>query len=139
MALSGFEDEERAIQDRFHANYSASPVQYDNAPIDDDLIRGIGWVRFNIFTAASSQVSIGDSPVDRHPGIIIIQSFTPENEGTRMEKQRFDLIDSIFKRKEFRFGDSGLIRTRVPTISRVGNENGWHQSNIEIPYIRDVQ
>jgi len=139
MGLSGFEDEEHAIQNLVRDNYSASPIVYDNTPIDDDDVRGVGYINVVILTGDSSQISLGDSPVDRHPGVIVIQSFTPENEGTRTAKARADLIDPIFKRKEFRLGNSGLIRTRVPTVVHVGVQDGWFQSNIEIPYIRDVQ
>lgn len=139
MVLSGFEDEERAIQERLEANYFASPIKWDEAPLDDDLIRGIGYIAVFILNGASQQISLGNHPVDRHPGVILIQSFTPEGEGSRTARTRFDLIDPIFKRKEFTLGDSGLIRTRVPSMTRVGTQDGWYQSNIEIPYIRDVQ
>lgn len=137
--LSGFADEERALQELFEDNYSASPIKWDNAPIEDDLVRGVGYVAFFILNGDSQQISLGTHPVDRHPGVVVIQSFTPENEGSRAARERFDLIDPIFKRKELVLGNSGLIRMRVPSMTRVGTNDGWYQSNIEIPYIRDVQ
>jgi len=131
------EDERRAIEGRFSANYSATPIQYENVPLNEQVTDA--WVALFIRHGDSEQVSIGDNPWFRDVSVIMLQMFNPKNKGTARLKQLADLIVPIWRRAEFSLDDSGLIRCRAPSVVEVGVQGDWFQANVEVPYIRDEQ
>ena len=71
-----FEDERRAIENRFSANYSSTGIKYENVPFDQPA--AASWVALTLLTGEGIQASIGTVPgsrLRRFSGIIQIDVY----------------------------------------------------------------
>lgn len=134
--MSGFEDSRRAIEDRFKQNWTTTPIKFENAPFLE--IRS-AYVAIFIREGDGSQISLGTVALRRWPGVIVFQIFIPQETGTKAAKAYADTIGGIFDRAQFFYGNSGIIRCRVPSASSSSVRDGWYQLNVSVPYIRDRQ
>jgi hypothetical protein len=132
-----FEDERRAIENRFSANYSSTGIKYENVPFDQPA--AASWVALTLLTGEGIQASIGTgsgSRLRRFSGIIQIDVYTVEDGGTKTARDLADSISTIFDNVQFSAGSSGTITTRVPFFTTLGVENGWHHSVVSVAYHR---
>jgi len=134
--VTGFEDERRAIESRMAANWTTTPIRYENVPFTETREP---YVACFIRDGEGHQISLGTVALRRWSGLIIIQIFVQQDKGTTLAKTYADTVAAIFDRAEFSTGNSGPIRCRIPSITEVGVTNGWFQVNVTIPFIRDRQ
>lgn len=125
-----FADERQTIENRFNAEWTATPIAYDNVPFNPPA--NSDWVRLNIQNGDSGYRSL-ESTV-RHTGIISVQIFTPVNKATKTSRQYADIAADIFS--DQRFGD---VVTDVSSISIVDDDESWLQTNVTTPYYRDAR
>ncbi len=125
-----FADERQTIENRFNIEWTATPIAYDNVPFNPPA--NSDWVRLNIQNGDSGYRSL-ESTV-RHTGIINVQIFTPVNKATKTSRQYADIAADIFS--DQRFGD---VVTDVSSISIVGDDDAWLQTNVTTPYYRDAE
>jgi len=138
-----FEDERRAIEGRFAANFTALAIKWENQPFD--IVNDTAYVALTILTGAGHQASLGGaSALQRYAGVIQIDIYVPEDTGTKVAKQHADTIESIFRQVQFSAGSSGTIFTRTPSIKTLGTmagsqraESGWHRTVVSVDYHRD--
>ena len=130
-----FADERRAIENRFSANFSALPVQFENVRWNNPATGG--YVRFTIRNSGGAQISTGQSPLHRYAGVIIADIFMPEESGTNAARAHADTIEAIFRRAQFSAGSSGTILCRTPSITVVGIVDGYLQISVSVPFQRD--
>jgi len=129
-----FADERKAIESRFQQNWTGAPVKYENAPFPDTAD---AYVALFVLEGEGEQISLGDAPLRRWAGVIVVQVFVPERSRTNQALVYADSVRAIFERQEFASGASGLIRCRVTSVKKVGVRDGWYQVNASTPYIRD--
>lgn len=132
-----FEDERRAIEQRFETNFVAAAIKYENVPFDQP--EATSWVALTILSGAGNAASIGTgsgSRLNRFAGIVQIDIFTVEETGTKTARQLADTIAAIFDNVQFSVGSSGTITTRVPSFYPRGVENGWYHSVVSVAYHR---
>ena len=72
----------------------------------------------------------------RFAGIIQIDIYTKENEGTKTAKDLADTVAAIFDSVQFSNGSSGTITTRVPSFQTLGVLDGWLHSVVSVAYHR---
>ena len=133
-----FDDERNSLESRFNtqwATYATSanvPIAWDN--VEYKPVTGTTFVRFSVFPGDSYQASLGDRPLHRAVGIIDIGIFVPQGEGTENARDLADIAAEIFRNWQ---DTTNKIRCRSPYLTRVGEEEGWFQMSVTIPYIRD--
>ena len=134
--MSGFDGTRQAIESRLKANWTTTPIRFENVPFQETAAP---YVALFILDGEGSEVSIGSPVVRRWPTVIKIQVFVPEETGTKLARTYADSLGAIFDRAQFSAGSSGTLTCRVPSIVGVGVTNGWYQMNVTIPLKRDRQ
>ena len=124
-----FEALTREIESRFAANWSLTPVAYENVPFDND--QDGPWVRLTVINGAGTTVGLGATPLVRDTGLISMVVYVKENTGTQAAKALVDQLIPIYEHTRF----SGIL-AYTATVAPAGNFNGWHQTNITIPFRR---
>ena len=133
-----FNDERQSLESRFNtqwATYTTSadvPIAWDN--VEYTPVTGTTFVRFSVFPGDAYQVSLGNRPLHRVVGIIDIGIFVPQGQGTKNAKDLADIAAEIFRNWQ---DTTNKIRCRSPYLTQIGEEEGWFQVNVTVPYIRD--
>lgn len=122
-----YQQEKAIIETHFSVNWPHTPVAYENS----EESHSEEWVRIVIQNGEAFQASLGDNPVFRYPGIVIVQIFTPNDAGSGRAVELADYVEAIFKNLSI----SG-IQFRVPQVRRVNNETEWYQINVSTDFYR---
>jgi len=135
-----FEEERRAIEGRFKNAWGAkTPIRMDNARWKDlDPEETPAYVALFIVNGLGQQIELRETALVRFNGQIIVQVFTKERTGNSRARKLANDVADVFRRADFARGSSGRIRCRIPTIVRVGDNNGWYQLNVSTPFMRDA-
>jgi hypothetical protein len=131
-----FEATRVAIESRVQTNWTTTPIKFENVPFKETKD---AYVALFILEGEGQQVSLGTPATRRWPGVIIIQVFVPEDSGTKLAKTYADALAAIFDRVQFSSGNSGTISCRIPSVETVGAKDGWHQTNVTVPFKRARQ
>lgn len=112
---------------------NTTKVAYDD--VDFTIPSGETWVRLNVKTVDGYQASIG-APTNnrqRREGIITVQVFSPQGQGSIDARKKADLVIGHFLNQEA----SGIIFYDVHA-REVGNDGaGWYQINVLIKFRYD--
>jgi hypothetical protein len=96
------------------------------------------WVRLVIQAGDSAQIELGgEKNTHRHPGLVILQVFTPLEWGDKTALDYADQLAALFRRKTVSF-TGGSIVFRSPTVREVGPDAAYFQVNVSVPFVRDV-
>lgn len=87
------------------------------------------WFRATILYGKSFQASMGQQRVFRTPGILEIQVFVPQNEGSHRRDELADIVVA-----GFRAATLTNARFRVPFVTPVGLSDVWFQTNVSCPF-----
>jgi len=132
-----FNDTRNAIEARMVANYSTYKVKFENTKFKPPV--NTPWLALTVQDGEAFNASIGTARrVQRHPGIIQVDIYVPENQGTKTSREIADAVAVIFNTVQFSLGSSGTISTRAPALQGLGIEEGWDRKVLSIPFIRDV-
>lgn len=129
-----------AIRSRFNTEWGATtPVAWPNAAFTPPNPPN-PWVRLTILPATAGQRTLAPvgSRTFRAGGLIVVQVFTPENEGDGENQTLCEQVAAIFRgvtASGIRYaGPNG----ESPRIRSIGNDGaGWYQQNVEIPFSAD--
>lgn len=95
------------------------------------------WVSVTIRSAEAHQIEIGSPKVvQRHPGLVMIQVFSPANWGDKTALDLADQVAALFRRQRLSYTD-GSILFRTPTVRAIGVDGAFFQVNVSIPFVRD--
>lgn len=132
-------NEREAIATLFKATWpSTVPVQWPNRKFTPPETGN--WARMVIKAGGAFQLTMGGvSNWFRHPGILIVQCFTPLNVGDYKARQLADTAATIFRAKMagITLGEEGML-FRTPTVRDIGIDGAWYQVNCEVEYYRDA-
>lgn len=138
--MSGFDDARSAIETRLYNNITTvdgANIEFMNSRFE--MPNNEIWIRLTIREGEARQASLGNySFLKRYSGAIIIDVFVPEYQGTKDGREVADEIATIFDRKQFSYGSSGTISTRITSARDVGPREGWYHISCTINYHRDV-
>jgi len=136
---SGFEDTDRAIQDRIKTQWAdATTIKWPNVEFEQP--KDAHWIAVHILDGGALKGSIGQGTgsLERYTGLVTCQVFAPEGKGTKTARGLADDFADIFKDAKFSSGSSGTITFDVPSIRDVGRqEAGLYQINVNCPFRRD--
>jgi hypothetical protein len=123
------------LEQRMADNWSDSDVAYENIAFSPPSPSSSAkWVRFTVINGESRTSEGGITSGNyktRDTGLVSLQIFVPQNSGTKKSRQLIDSFNSIFEHKRF----SGVV-TYSASIVPVGVLDGWHQTNLTIPFRR---
>lgn len=130
----GWASERTAIEGRLNANWTITPIKYEWAPFQETRAP---YVALFIRNGDRSQITLGGSPTIRSVSVVIVQIFVPHEQGTALAKAYADSIAAIFDRVQIVTSDSNLISFQTASAEAVGENDGWTQFNVTVPYTRD--
>ncbi len=132
-----YNTERAAIESRFTTAWAdATKIKYENVTFVQP--KNVDYVAITIKNGRGSQDSLGETSLNRYPGMIAIQIFSPEGTGTASAKILEAAAGAIFNRAEFTTTDSDVITCDVPSIIGGGTKDGWYQLNVRIPFRRST-
>lgn len=129
-----FEDERRAIEARFAANFSTVPIRWENVPFTQIKT---AWVALRILRGEGNQASTNSNPLYRYAGVIQVDINVPENVGVAQLNTLADAVEAIFRGVQFSSVNSGTITCRAPYLTTLGLDAGWYRGAVTAPYQRD--
>lgn len=124
-----FSDANSIIERRLDANWTATPIQYDNVRYIPAI--GTAFIRMQIEWATANVVSIGGRI--KAEGYVLLSIFTPAGEGTSVPLGYADTLASLFNMYH-----EDAIKLLAAVINRVGMQKEWFQVNVEIPFSYDA-
>lgn len=125
MSLDG---DRQVVEELLEDNWSTTDIAWDG--VEYSPTPGTSWVRLTVLPGEDQFLTLDNY---RQVGLVIIQIFTPENQGSTTARGYADTITGIFRNVK----QSGVL-FRMPTTSRHGISEGWYQMNISIPYWREA-
>ena len=133
-----YDTEADAIRARFNTSWGATtPIAWPNVNFTPPA--GEPWVRLTIRSDEAFSASLPAPTIrHRHTGMVVVQVFTPDNEGDAEARTLADQVCAIF-----RDVTAGGITYRgvdgsSPYVTEVGPDgSGWYQLNVWVPYYRD--
>lgn len=128
-----FATEANAIRSRFNTQWAgATAIAWPNVSFTPTT--GTPWVRLSILPSGADQTEIGDLRNFRHDGSVLVEIFTPENEGDGEARTLAEQAAAIF-----RGVTAGGIVYGAPYTTTNGNDGaGWFSVSVWCPYYRDT-
>ena len=115
------------IESHFSNNWSHTPVEYDNVPLNLDNVKE--YVSLVILETKSAQTSLGPDGEYTISGFVVVSIYTARGTGTNRSKQLADYVANIFRGVKI---DSTLFFT--PSGSKIHNRTAYFQFNITAPF-----
>lgn len=130
-----YEQVRKDVQEFFSENFTgveAEKIAWDNVSFTP--VNGEAWVRVSLQHNISNMVSVGGPNVKiRRFGILFVQVFVPEGNGTALAEQIADNVATTLEAKQM---DTGLTFQET-TKREVGVGAGWYQVNVSTPFYYD--
>ena len=125
-----FEALRASIETKFALEWGVTTeIAWENISYEPD---NAPWVRLTVGTGVGYTLGIdGTLPTVRDTGVIMLQIFTPEGTGTKVNKELLDTALPIYEHTRF---DGILVYTA--TVTQAGISNGWYQTNVTFPFRR---
>ena len=122
----GIDADRQTIEGMLFNNWATTDIAWDG--VDYTPEAGTSWISLSILPGEDQSSTMGSY---KHIGVLTIQIFTPEHEGSAVARGYADTLSGIFRKVE----QSGIV-FKMPTTTRVGASNGWYQMNVSVPYHR---
>jgi hypothetical protein len=120
----------RDIEKRLADNWGTTPIAYDNVQFSPPAT---SWIRLSILDGDAIRKNVGNPGCHRQTGVIMIQIFVTENEGTNVARQYADTLSALYRDVTF-----NGITCREASPMNIGLVQGWYQFNVSIPYYYDA-
>lgn len=124
-----FQAEKTAIEQFVSSNLTGTYLVFENQSQPNTVA---DWIRTNILNSDSQQISLGSNPWFRYKGLVIFQIFTKPNIGSGRATQLADTITGLFRNTKI-----GAITFRPPRVDKIGEDGGWYQVNVSVPFFRE--
>ena len=119
--------EKSDIETLFQELWVHTPVFFENVPVSTDS----EWVRLTILNGDARQVTMGDDPGFRYPGVVIVQIRTKKDLGSGRAMELADHVHNMFLNRIL-----GKIRFKVPRIDRGPIDEEWFVINVSVDFYR---
>jgi len=108
------------------------PLVWENGPVPDEDKIGPIWIDISIRWYGGQTLTIGEVIQGRHTGVVSVQIFTREGEGTGQADELLDsLTDTLGSR---RFGTSHV---KFPQRTTPTDHLGWYKVGLLFPFSLD--
>lgn len=125
----------KLIEQEFESHWSANgggvPVAWENAPFSQPSSQD--WVAVHVRFGEGIQASLGSNPLERQPGLLIIQLFTKKNVGTRTISRRAGIVADGMKFKQLQ-ENAVVVHTYAPSMIFTAEREDVMQVNVQIPF-----
>ena len=135
------ENARRTIESHFKTGWVNSqgneltPIAFDNVKFKPPSNNE--WVGCTIVHGLSSQISLGNSPIVRSVGVVIIQIFTDAGSGSSRALQLADKAGDIFRARRLTISANESILFREPNFVRFGVTDNIFSGNLNVDFWRD--
>jgi hypothetical protein len=123
----------RLAIEKLLAGWVEHPVAFDGTLPPDELKaaqEGLQpWVRLTIQHGDSFTAGLSDKPCVRRTGLVMVQIFTADDQGSREAYQIADSLATLLQ-----YHRDGDLETLAASMQRVGPRDGWYQLNIQCPF-----
>lgn len=131
--LQGYAAERAWVTARVDALWQdATPIAWENLAFDPP--KDTPWIRVSVTSDDVRYASMGDNPIHRHDGMVIIEVFTQPHTGTGQSDALCDLAIAMFRGVQ----EKGVKFLPPPRKQVVGTRNGWYKQDVLCPFIRDT-
>lgn len=115
------------------AGWGEYPVAFDGAPASPALKAAQEarqpFVRLTLVHGDSFTAGIAEQPCVRRVGLVMVQIFTADDQGSR---EAYQIADSLAELLQYhRDGD---LETLAASVQRVGSQGGFFQLNLSVPF-----
>lgn len=114
-----------------------TPVEWPNVEFTKPNPKS-AWVRITVDGNLAGQAGFGDGVLHRNSGLIFVQVFIPDNDGPADADTYAQSAANALQYKRIDHISGGRpLRTWGATQRTVGNQDGWYQVNVTIPFDYD--
>lgn len=122
-----YKQEKLDIEGFFQTNWADTVIVFENGPASTDP----EWVRLTVQNGEARQVTMGDAPEFRYPGVVYVQIFTPKDVGSGRALELADKAEALFKTLVL-----GKIHFKVPRVTKVPSNAEHYQVNVSTEFYR---
>ncbi len=109
----------------------STPITFGNAPFAQPAGE---WVRLTVRFGTGVQASIGSHPLEKMPGVVFIQIFTPKNVGERRAKVLADAASTILRYVQLKDGGV-VIDFGAPAVPGEQEATTHMQSTLSVAFV----
>lgn len=130
----------QTVEGAFNTGWgTTTPIAWENAPA---ILTNSEWVRLSVITTFASNSSLGDRRTLKS-GIIVIQIFTPLDQGAGRAYELADLANTILENKRwsdlFTYAGAAELIGESPSTHTLGTSYttstpGFYQLNLKVPF-----
>ncbi|VTU32269.1 hypothetical protein H4CHR_02978 [Variovorax sp. PBS-H4] len=133
MATEQFRSDANAAIEAWRlANFPDVPAFYENGPQPDELTVGPIWIDVSIRWYGAKLVTMGDRPLGRHTGVVSVNVFHREGEGTALPDQVIDSVKELLRARRLGAAVLYMPQRQIPT-----SVDGWYKTGVFAPFTLD--
>jgi Bacteriophage related domain of unknown function len=127
---------ERAAVGEVLSGWTTTQIEWPNRQFTPPT--KANWLRVVIQAGDAAQIEIGGTPrnVHRHPGLVLVQVFSPADWGDKTALDLADQVAALFRRVRVEHTDGSIV-FRTPTVRVIGVDGAYFQVNVSVPFVRD--
>jgi hypothetical protein len=116
--------------------FSTIPMWYPNRPFIQPS--NSIWVMMHIVGGEGIQANLGETPVERHVGMLQFSIMMPEDKGTKQGNDLADFLGKKFSRAQFYTDNNNRLTFKVPQYNQVDTvSKGFITNNVRITFRRN--
>jgi hypothetical protein len=133
----------QAIRDRLVANWTTTPIAFQNEPFEQPIDPNSGnpapWVFLEVI-GNDSELRGAGTPGDHvwlYRGHVLVHVFVPVDSGASLAQQYAVSIGEIYRAAGFYGDDDNIVRTWAPRIDGGGSgddEGNWYRVTMTCPF-----
>ena len=108
-----------------NTNFTTTAIDYENATAGEPALP---FIQISILDGAAVDLSVQFQSI-QYPGIISINIWAKQGTGTIESNQLADELLALFTYKTI-----GIVETKAPFKTVLGESNGRYQTNVTIPF-----
>ncbi|MBT2326743.1 hypothetical protein J7E62_31000 [Variovorax paradoxus] len=133
MATQQFRSDAQAALEVWRlANFPQIEAFYENGPEIDEAKVGEIWIDCAIRWYGAKLVAMGERPRGRHTGVLSVNVYYREGEGTTLPDQVLDSVKELMRSRRLGAAVLYMPQRQIPT-----EVDGWYKSGLLTPFTLD--
>lgn len=124
-----------AFSTAWAARYPAIKVSFENRKFTQP--RQVSWADFNLVQSYRTRMNIGTKRFVRTKGMIVIEIYAPEDQGTRVLYEMADYIGQELEDTVYPMGNGQHATTHTSKQTHDGSMEGFYRQTVIVPFISD--
>lgn len=118
------------VESRIQANWTATPVDYDNTVF---TVPTTAWIKVVITDNSTRRAELGTGVKNRRAlGVIFADVYAPVGKGSNAAKVIADSFATLFR--DFKTAN---LTCDEPNVKTLGEKDGWYRLVVGVPYRYD--